>query len=82
MDFIFLSRLDRNSKLRAYHFAQTTIETVVTAIGANCMVPFAIQLCGFMYNLLRAELNAELAPFTPVLEHIYLVVTCFYVVLI
>jgi len=48
MNLLFLKWYNRNGKLGADQFAQATIKAIVIAVGTNRMIPFTIELCGFV----------------------------------
>jgi hypothetical protein len=82
LNFLFLKRCHPNGKLRADEFAQTTVNTVVTASGINRMIPFTVELYRFLQYLSGAKLNAKPTPFTHILEDFNLAMAGFYLVLV
>ena len=58
MNLLFLKWYNGNGKLGAYQFAQTAVKAIVIAVGTNRVIPFTIELCGFVQHVHRAELNA------------------------
>ena len=67
MNLLFLKWYNRNGKLGADQFAQATIKAIVILIGASRIIPFTIELFGFVEHLSRAEFNTQPAPLTPLL---------------
>jgi hypothetical protein len=82
LNFLFLKRCHHNGKIRADEFAQTAVNTVVTASGINRMIPFTIELCRFLQYLSGAKLDAKLTSFALILQDFNLAVTGLYLVLI
>lgn len=79
---VLLNGHDNDSKLGTNHGAHVASRTLITVIQIDNVITTTVSLSGFAKSLLRAELNAELALFAPILEHSNPVATCLYTLLL